>query len=636
MVKYHLSLLIACLTISGCSGFKAFEYHVSQTKRVKDAWKTSGLADAGADYKDGWQTGYYDLSMGSDGQVPPVPPKKYWNSKYQNPVGQQLISDWYAGYQDGVIAAERVGEFEWQLVPSSGVAALPSATIVDYPTHYSSPHGGENELPDPHPSVPSANTDPGQLHRPLQQPSNDAVAAAQEPALDLRTFTGRPAVQNLASRPDPQRAIPAPPAPSRIFERVPQPARQWPMVTDAQETDQPTARLNQPRPAISPEQYLASQPARMESPRREELPDLPRRHIEDVQPRNSAVTSDEVPRRSPAIVVNQQMPANSIANIETNEPAPVVTPRSISDQPPIVAERLDTEAKPTESKLHREQVVIQQPTPAAASHSVTPHGAPVVTPNPTVVRQFDARDESITRDMKVNPQVAISKPATKITPAIPEPEFVAAAPADAHWAAPRKSEPENEIGPRPQSTLAEIVDVPTARTHEPSTMDPVKAAIAPAKLEPTEATIAKSNATKDKRIDDVAAAPHHAGEPALARPARTHRPIVVAARPILVATEFAANRTQIQTVEPANAPAPLSAGKAVAKHVSERIAPDKTAQASNPDKAGQSLPTSKSQSVDPLVKMAAPFQLDSSDDPTKPIVLLARPVPLSGASTTRR
>lgn len=56
-------------------------------------------------YKDGFRQAYIDVANGGDGSTPPVPPPKYWNTKYRSEYGQQQVSSWFDGYREGAAAA---------------------------------------------------------------------------------------------------------------------------------------------------------------------------------------------------------------------------------------------------------------------------------------------------------------------------------------------------------------------------------------------------------------------------------------------------------------------------------------------------------------------------------------------------
>lgn len=109
-----------CLSLGGCAAVQDCHYSMVNNFRASHAWYGSpeSSGDCSHHYARGWKRGYYDVSTGSCGQPPAVPPAKYWSARYQDPDGQQAVDDWYRGYQCGVIAAEQCGHPHWNAVPS--------------------------------------------------------------------------------------------------------------------------------------------------------------------------------------------------------------------------------------------------------------------------------------------------------------------------------------------------------------------------------------------------------------------------------------------------------------------------------------------------------------------------------------
>lgn len=72
------------------------------------------------DYEQGFIDGFTEyLAAGGTGEPPPLPPRKYWRGKFQNPAGQQQIQDWFNGYRHGVAVAQ-VGDYRaFVVVPLS-------------------------------------------------------------------------------------------------------------------------------------------------------------------------------------------------------------------------------------------------------------------------------------------------------------------------------------------------------------------------------------------------------------------------------------------------------------------------------------------------------------------------------------
>ncbi len=100
---------------------------------ANSAWKTFAKAEPkhsySSDYSDGFKKGYVDyLFAGGSGTPPPVPPRSYWNSWYETPEGYLAVQEWFAGYEQGVAAAEESGRRNFVPVPSttSPVEVVPS------------------------------------------------------------------------------------------------------------------------------------------------------------------------------------------------------------------------------------------------------------------------------------------------------------------------------------------------------------------------------------------------------------------------------------------------------------------------------------------------------------------------------
>jgi hypothetical protein len=110
----------------------AYNHHVNELvtgrhnrRLAKQAWKSrcSEFCDQPhfRDFGAGFRDGYCDVACGGDGCPPPLPPRKYWKSRYENYQGQGRVAAWFAGYPHGARAAEEDGAGAWrsiQLSPS--------------------------------------------------------------------------------------------------------------------------------------------------------------------------------------------------------------------------------------------------------------------------------------------------------------------------------------------------------------------------------------------------------------------------------------------------------------------------------------------------------------------------------------
>ncbi|MGE0379125.1 MAG: hypothetical protein AB7Q45_27300, partial [Planctomycetaceae bacterium] len=73
------------------------------------------------DFKDGYRQAFVDVAMGGTGQVPAVPPERYWSTCYRTAAGHQRAQTWYAGYVAGAARAVTMCRYEFNDAPTSGV-----------------------------------------------------------------------------------------------------------------------------------------------------------------------------------------------------------------------------------------------------------------------------------------------------------------------------------------------------------------------------------------------------------------------------------------------------------------------------------------------------------------------------------
>lgn len=85
-------------------------------------------------FKCGFIEGYHDVLAGGNGCPPPIPPKKYWLRYSRLANGQQQISEWFAGFEDGASAAKSNGFDRFGQVPVSPAyqgVRMPYETVYD-------------------------------------------------------------------------------------------------------------------------------------------------------------------------------------------------------------------------------------------------------------------------------------------------------------------------------------------------------------------------------------------------------------------------------------------------------------------------------------------------------------------------
>lgn len=87
-------------------------------------------------YGHGFKAAYYDVASGSDGATPLFPPDCYWGVWFQNPRGYEQVQAWFAGYQDGAIAAQQDGVTRWSMIPTSRGPNPPEAAEQATPGSY--------------------------------------------------------------------------------------------------------------------------------------------------------------------------------------------------------------------------------------------------------------------------------------------------------------------------------------------------------------------------------------------------------------------------------------------------------------------------------------------------------------------
>jgi hypothetical protein len=191
-VKLVLYVIGVCIACQGCAPL----WHVTRTsilqplvyprwlneiidcehdrKLAKAAWADFSCTAPTAyssDFKHGFQDGFADyLFWGGTGAPPPVPPRCYWNAKYETPEGQQAIQDWFAGFRAGAERAHESGYRNMVIVPAS--ASLPPLLPSESSANSSSAAGSgalpgsgagpEEMLPPPRPvPTPQSPATPG-------------------------------------------------------------------------------------------------------------------------------------------------------------------------------------------------------------------------------------------------------------------------------------------------------------------------------------------------------------------------------------------------------------------------------------------------------------------------------------------
>ena len=142
-----LALCITCL-MPGCvpwaRGLRTIDETVTDWRDFvwgKRAFFQRYGKDSSGPFMDGFLEGYHDMLQGGDGCLPVVPPRRYWNWKYQSAGGQGAVNDWFNGYSAGVTAAREDGLANLYRVPVSSqynganevpIQPVPSGTGEDW------------------------------------------------------------------------------------------------------------------------------------------------------------------------------------------------------------------------------------------------------------------------------------------------------------------------------------------------------------------------------------------------------------------------------------------------------------------------------------------------------------------------
>ena len=107
---------------------------------LKQQWKTKTWL--GKDYKYGFEQAFIDVAQGSQGEIPAVPPPRYWNTHYRTPLGQQAAEQWFEGYRAGVaLAASRLSTLNRVTASHDWFVERPQAPPPILPNNVQSPCG---------------------------------------------------------------------------------------------------------------------------------------------------------------------------------------------------------------------------------------------------------------------------------------------------------------------------------------------------------------------------------------------------------------------------------------------------------------------------------------------------------------
>lgn len=116
-------------------------------------------------FRKGYQQAYIDIALGDSGEVPPVPPKKYWAAHYRTPAGYLEIQEWFTGYKLGSEHALADGRFEYNKIATPYSLAAWDQPVSNHWEENSNVYQSDNQ-----PEVNPAYAPPAPMSSPLQIP----------------------------------------------------------------------------------------------------------------------------------------------------------------------------------------------------------------------------------------------------------------------------------------------------------------------------------------------------------------------------------------------------------------------------------------------------------------------------------
>lgn len=290
----------------------------------KQMWQTKSWINA--HYREGFTQAYIDVANGGNGEVPPVPPPRYWNAHFRSAKGQWRAERWFDGYRAG--AAMALVEMQ----PLRRITASDDWSIEKpKPPFVSSPLG-----------VGNIGAAPG--CPPIQHTAGYGIPGQSfgPPAMAPGTWPGQPMAPGYgaspwgqsipgtpSSIPGPQHAYPPAGGPAQNslppnagFGAPPIQPQARPMAPP-----QPPARAPQPLPA-SPGPAAGALPAPASGPGA-----VPSGPTGDVVPAPGSAAHNEPPRPIPQNLIPGFSPfANRPANIPKDDPVWRTRPPGPMDQ----------------------------------------------------------------------------------------------------------------------------------------------------------------------------------------------------------------------------------------------------------------------------------------------------------------
>ncbi len=119
---------------SGESYSRFVDEHFASHEAVRRANRSMRRTYAQApsfDFQDGYRRAFVEVALGGNGEVPSVPPERYWSTCYRTAAGHQLAQDWFAGYVCGSGRALSLYRYQFNEVATSGLTGLEESTDLD-------------------------------------------------------------------------------------------------------------------------------------------------------------------------------------------------------------------------------------------------------------------------------------------------------------------------------------------------------------------------------------------------------------------------------------------------------------------------------------------------------------------------
>lgn len=124
----RISLILACIGLAGCSVLtrtktgdwpegsaysRCYDERVARCRAEQRGFVAVNKCypSADSDFQQGFVQAYVDIALGGNGDVPPIPPERYWKTCERDPEGYCEADHWFAGYSAG---AQRAMASCWQ------------------------------------------------------------------------------------------------------------------------------------------------------------------------------------------------------------------------------------------------------------------------------------------------------------------------------------------------------------------------------------------------------------------------------------------------------------------------------------------------------------------------------------------